>query len=66
MLDLIYLRPGGDERAYLQELRLQNLDGLNLAELRRLADRAASPKLRRAVDQVAALAHTETSEYETL
>ncbi len=66
LLDLVYLQPGGDKWDYLQELRLQNLDGLNLSELRRLADRAASPKLQRAAVQIAALAHAETLEYETL
>jgi predicted transcriptional regulator of viral defense system len=66
LLDLIHLQPGGDRRAYLQELRLQNLDRLDLDELQHQARRAASPKLRRAAEFVAHLAHAEAREYETL
>ncbi|MCX6030575.1 MAG: hypothetical protein NT169_14910 [Chloroflexi bacterium] len=66
LLDLIYLRPGGDAPDYLRELRLQNLDRLNLDELDRLAERIGSPKLRRAVAHVQNLAHAEVTEYEAL
>ncbi|MEA3406614.1 MAG: type IV toxin-antitoxin system AbiEi family antitoxin domain-containing protein [Chloroflexota bacterium] len=66
LLDLIYLEPGTDAPAYLRELRLQNLDQLDLERLRAWAQRAHSPKLRRAVAQVAALARSEREEYETL
>ena len=66
LLDLIYLRPGGDAPEYLGELRLQNLDRLNLAELDRLAERIGSPKLRRAVIHVRNLAQVEVTEYEVL
>ncbi len=66
LLDLIHLQPGADSRAYLQELRLQNLDRLDLDELQRQAQRAASPKLRRAAAIVADLANAEAQEYETL
>jgi len=66
LLDLIYLRPGGDAPEYLRELRLQNLDRLNLDELDRLAERIGSPKLRRAVTHVQNLAHAEVAEYEVL
>jgi predicted transcriptional regulator of viral defense system len=62
LLDLIYLQPGGDTLAYLQELRLQNLDGLDLDKLEKQAQR---PKLRRAAALVADLARSE-AEYETL
>ena len=48
LLDLIYLQPGGDASEYLRELRLQNLDRLNLAELDRSAERIGSAKLHRA------------------
>lgn len=64
LLDLIYLQPYGDAHAYLRELRLQNLDRLNLDTLRAYADRA-NPKLRRAVTRITELVH-ETREYETL
>jgi len=66
LLDLVYLQPGGDAPAYLQELRLQNLDRLDLDALRDLAERAHSPKLQRAAARVAELAHSEALEYETL
>lgn len=66
LLDLIYLQPNGDSSAYLQELRLQNLEQLNLDALQHQATLAKSPKLRRAVKIVSALARAETREYETL
>jgi hypothetical protein len=56
LLDLAYLHPRADDPAFLQELRLQNLERLDLAQLRALADRSAKPKLRRFAERVAALA----------
>ncbi len=66
LLDLVYLQPGGDDRTYLRELRLQNLERLDLAELVRLAERSDSPKQRRAAAHVRELAHSEAMEYEPL
>lgn len=66
LLDLVHLQPGGDAPAYLRELRLQNLDRLDLDALRRQADRTASPKLQRAAAHLIALAHVEAQEYEPL
>ena len=66
LLDLVYLQPGGDASHYLQELRLQSLDRLDLDELYRQADLANSPKLRRAAAVVAEMARSEALEYETL
>jgi len=66
LLDLTYLHPGGDSPAYLQELRLQNLEHLDLDELQRLAERAGKPKLRRVAAYVAELARAEAEEYELL
>jgi predicted transcriptional regulator of viral defense system len=66
LLDLVYLQPGGEAPAYLQELRLQNLDRLDLDTLHQLAGRAHSPKLQRAAARVAEMARSETLEYETL
>lgn len=66
LLDLIYLQPDGDAWCFLRELRLQHLDTLDLNELQRQADRANSPKLRRAAQRIIALAHAETQDYETL
>lgn len=66
LLDLIYLRPGGDTSAYVRELRLQNFERLNLDELRRQAERSGSAKLQRAIKYVVALARDEKLMYETL
>jgi hypothetical protein len=66
LLDLIYLEPGADSLDYLWELRLHSFDQLNLDELQRQAERAKSPKLRRAAACVARLAQSEVMEYETL
>jgi predicted transcriptional regulator of viral defense system len=63
LLDLIYLQPGGDARAFLQELRLQNLEQVNRKELERLA---VTPKLRRAAAHLADLAAQERDAFETL
>jgi hypothetical protein len=51
---------------FLRELRLQNLDLLDLDELARQAECASSPKLRRAASAVAELARAEVSDYEAL
>jgi predicted transcriptional regulator of viral defense system len=66
LLDLVHLQPGGDALVFLRELRLQNLDLLDLDELARQADRTSSPKLRRAASAVAELARAEVSDYEAL
>lgn len=66
LLDLAHLRAGGDELAYLAELRLQNLERLDLDMLRGAAERASSPKLRRVSAIAARLAQVEAEEYEAL
>ena len=66
LLDLIYLVPGAESPAYLQELRLQHLDRLDPAELRRQAEAARKPKLLRAAERIEHLAAVEAEEYETL
>lgn len=66
LLDLVYLQPSGDDLAYLTELRLQSLERLDLDRLAGLAEQSASPKLRRAVQHITALARAESTEYETL
>jgi predicted transcriptional regulator of viral defense system len=48
LLDLVYLQPGGDDPAYLAELRLQATEHPDLAALARLAEASGSPRLRRA------------------
>ena len=66
LLDLIHLQPHGDAPEYLRELRLQNLDLLDVDRLERQAELSGSPKLRRAAAFVARLASAETMEYEAL
>ena len=66
LLDLVYLEPGGDAPAYLGELRLGNLERLDLVALDRLAHESGSPKLRRAARTIAVLARIQSEEYETL
>jgi predicted transcriptional regulator of viral defense system len=55
LLDLVYLTPGGDETAFLESLRLQNRERLDVSRLARLAESPGSPKLARAVRRLAAL-----------
>ena len=64
LLDLVYLQPGGDDEAYLQELRL-NFEALRLEALDALAARCGTPKLLRAVRCVRQLAAAEP-EWRTL
>jgi predicted transcriptional regulator of viral defense system len=64
LLDLVYLEPEGDSREYLAELRLQNMDGLDLEQLDHLATASGKPKLRRAAERIALLAETEAREYQ--
>ena len=66
LLDLVYLQPGGDSLAYLQELRLQNLEQLDLNVLTHLAERTGMPKLRRAAAILTKFAQAEAQEYERL
>ena len=66
LLDLVYLQPGGDDLAYLTELRLQFLERQDLDRLAGLAEQSGSPKLRRAAENIATLARAESMEYETL
>lgn len=66
LLDLIHLTPRSDSPYYLEELRLQNLDRLDLGALEHEGELANSPKLRRAARFVAELARAEAEEYETL
>jgi len=66
LLDLVYLQPGGDSPAYLRELRLQNLDQLNLDELHRQSEIFATPRLPRAVEVIVRLTQSEAQEYKVL
>jgi len=62
LLDLIYLPPQADSREYLTELRLQNLQRLEMSELRRQADLFGRPKIDRAVEIVERLVRDQAAE----
>ena len=66
LLDLIYLQPRGDSPDYLRELRLQNLERLDMDELFRQAETFNTPKLQRAAETILHLAQSEAREYEPL
>lgn len=66
LLDLIHLQPDGDAPEYLRELRLQNLDRLDVDRLEQQARLSGSPKLRRTAVTVAQLASVEEREYVAL
>ena len=64
LLDHVYLQPGGDDLAYLRELRL-NFDAVDLDGLDACARRSGAPKLLRAAERIGRLAG-ETPRYESL
>ena len=66
LLDLIYLRKGGDDPAFIRSLRLQNLDEMDMKRLHAYAARFDKPKIYRAVQVIEALAEAEKREYEWL
>ena len=65
LLDLVHLTPNGDDPAYLDGLRLQNLERLDSQRLQALASRAGKPKGLRAAARILALIETETTIYQT-
>lgn len=65
LLDLVYLQPQGDSPSYLRELRLQNMDQLDLDELQRQVEIFDTPKMYRALNEIVSLSQVE-EEYETL
>ncbi len=64
LLDLIHLQPGGDDAAYLRELRL-DFDRLRLERLESFAETCATPKLARAAGRIRRIAG-EAPGYDTL
>ena len=62
VLDMVHLHPGGDGKAYLEELRL-DFDALHLERLEALAANATTPKLARAARVLREIAD-DTPEYE--
>lgn len=59
LLDMVYLQPGGDTADYLVELRLENLNRLDLEKFERLVNRSKKPKLIRAARLIKRLAAEE-------
>lgn len=66
LLDLIHFHPQGDSIAYIDSLRLQNPEILDLARLHRFAKRAGKPKLKRAASLIEAIVRRESEAYEPL
>jgi predicted transcriptional regulator of viral defense system len=66
LLDLVYLQPGGESPKYLQELRLQNLDRLNLDQLKKQSKVFDSPKMRAATKNILQLIQDESGNFEEL
>jgi predicted transcriptional regulator of viral defense system len=66
LLDLIYLQPGGDSTAYLEELRLQNTEQLDKDLLTAQSAKFNSPKLRSACREIVRIISESSSEYEEL
>ena len=66
ILDLAHLTQGSDNETYLTQLRLQNLERLDLRRLQEFAERAAKPKWKRVASQITSLALQEENEYKEL
>lgn len=63
LLDLIYLTPKANSAAYIQALRLQNLDQLDVARLTAYVERINKPKLRQALPHILHVVSDELTEY---
>ena len=66
LLDLVHFRPQGDSMAYIDSLRLQNLEIIDIDRLHRFAERAGKPKLKRAASVIEAIVLRESEAYEAL
>jgi predicted transcriptional regulator of viral defense system len=64
LLDLAHFTPQADSLDYLRQLRLQNLERLNLGRLLEFAQRAGKPKWQRVVEHITLLAGEELAGYE--
>jgi hypothetical protein len=62
LLDLIHLMPGADSPEYLTQLRLQNLQAMNMSMTMDLALRSRKPKWIRAAGLVGSLLDAERGE----
>jgi predicted transcriptional regulator of viral defense system len=66
LLDLVHLTPGSDSSDYLEQLRLQNLDRLDLTRLHEYVKQSGKPKWQRAAELIETLAQHESAEFEEL
>jgi len=66
LLDLSHLTPHSDSPNYLSQLRLQNMERLDLTRLSEFAERAGKPKWRRIAAQIREFTLQEKDEYEDL
>ncbi len=66
LLDLVHLVPGADRPEYLEGLRLQHFENLDVEALAHAAEDSGKPKLRRAAGRIAEIATRELAEYEAL
>lgn len=66
LFDLAHLTPNSDSPNYLNQLRLQNLERLELPRLNEYAECVGKPKWRRVATQVEKFAMREKDEYEDL
>lgn len=66
LIDLIYLEKGGDSSSFLEGLRLQNLEKLDLGALRTEAAGPGKPKLLRALSTIEVMAREEAKGFDDL
>ncbi|OGO73491.1 MAG: hypothetical protein A3K41_15860 [Chloroflexi bacterium RIFOXYD12_FULL_57_15] len=66
LLDLAHLTPGSDSPNYLSQLRLQNLEKMDLERMMGFVERADKPKWKRVANRILVLAAQEKREYEEL
>jgi predicted transcriptional regulator of viral defense system len=66
LLDLVHFTHHSDSLEYLSQLRLQNLEKLDLEQIHEFAERTGKPKWKRVAHNVTELAKQEESEYEEL
>jgi predicted transcriptional regulator of viral defense system len=66
LLDLIYFQPGAESSLFLQELRLQDTQTLDVGVLAKLAMRYSSQKVDKAVQNLVHLISRGSEEYEEL
>jgi predicted transcriptional regulator of viral defense system len=63
LLDLLYLQPGSDSLPFLDELRLQNLEGLDTSKLTNMAERFQTLKMQRVANLLLKLINNEKGDY---